>query len=665
MMVNGRESDVSEITYPGLPQGSPLSPILYVFFNADLVQEVVNGDQGALGFVDDYTRWVVSDTIDQNMETLQSRVIPRALDWAASSGVTFEDDKTTLIHFIRDARLKKMPRPLQALQIGRALVPPSHATKVLGVTLDSQLTFKDHLAQVTQKAWRRVRMLSRLRGLRPGAVRQLYQSIVLSGLDYAASAWYARYLGRATPMFMQRLVAPIERYAAKVITNCFRTVSHEAACAEAGIRPSASRLTNKVWKFWVDIHTLPRDHLARKCLLQETAVNTVTAHRAPTTYMATAFGGRIIGLETIDAFTTAPWHSDTRSFIHIAEDREESAKQCTEAQGAELQLFTDASQRNGLTGYAVVVWMEGRTKSWRQRTIGREDQMSVHTGELAALMEAVDGAAFALTRTNIWRSATVYSDSKAALQTIVNPGRRSGQRIVRRIHEVMQDSRRRGHNIHLAWVPGHYNVEGNEKAHQMAAETTVPGVAVTAVPWLDAAFKSAILRRSPQTSGKCQLERPWKTGKYLQQIDAALPGTHVRKLYDTLTRREAQVLAQLRTGHSRLRGFLAKLGFEDSPACECGERVETVRHFLLHCPRYQDLRMDMIEEARDRYGDMSYMLGGRSRCRRPDGSWIDGPAAKWTPNLKAVRVVIRYAIATGRLSTNRRDAEEAGNGGSR
>ena len=244
-MVNGYESETSDITYPGLPQGSPLSPILYIFFNAGLVEEVVDNKGGALGFVDDYTRWVVSESIDQNMETLQSRVIPRALHWAAASGATFEDNKTSLIHFARDTQLKKTPHPLQALRVGVACVPPSSSTRVLGVILDRQLTFKEHLARVTHQAWHRVQMLLRLRGLRPAAVRQIYQSTVLSGLDYAAPAWYARYLGKGVPMFMQRLVTPIERYAAKVIINCFRTVSHEAACAEAGLMPTEARLERR------------------------------------------------------------------------------------------------------------------------------------------------------------------------------------------------------------------------------------------------------------------------------------------------------------------------------------------------------------------------------------------------------------------------------------
>jgi hypothetical protein len=76
--VGGFESAVSPIKYAGIPQGSPLSPLLYVFYNADLVEWTINKDGGALGFVDDFNAWVVGDDIRQNTKAIQDTIIPYA-----------------------------------------------------------------------------------------------------------------------------------------------------------------------------------------------------------------------------------------------------------------------------------------------------------------------------------------------------------------------------------------------------------------------------------------------------------------------------------------------------------------------------------------------------------------------------------------------------------
>jgi hypothetical protein len=89
------------IAQAGIPQGSPLSPILYIFYNANLVEQPIDKTKGALGFVDDYSPWVVGDNVDQNIEALQTSIIPKAERWARESGATFEPSKTGLIHFTR------------------------------------------------------------------------------------------------------------------------------------------------------------------------------------------------------------------------------------------------------------------------------------------------------------------------------------------------------------------------------------------------------------------------------------------------------------------------------------------------------------------------------------------------------------------------------------
>jgi hypothetical protein len=52
--LNGRSFQVSNLEAAGLLQGSPLSPILFLFFNANLVQNVTNKHQGSIAFVGDY-----------------------------------------------------------------------------------------------------------------------------------------------------------------------------------------------------------------------------------------------------------------------------------------------------------------------------------------------------------------------------------------------------------------------------------------------------------------------------------------------------------------------------------------------------------------------------------------------------------------------------------
>lgn len=53
--LNGYTSMPQFLEHPGLPQGSPLSPLLFLFFNADLVKSVINKNRGAIAFVDDYS----------------------------------------------------------------------------------------------------------------------------------------------------------------------------------------------------------------------------------------------------------------------------------------------------------------------------------------------------------------------------------------------------------------------------------------------------------------------------------------------------------------------------------------------------------------------------------------------------------------------------------
>lgn len=100
ILVNGHTSESCSLPQAGLPQGSPLSPILFLFFNADLVQRRIDCQGGAIAFVDDFTAGVTGPTAESIREGIEA-IINNALEREKRSGATFEADKTAIIHFAR------------------------------------------------------------------------------------------------------------------------------------------------------------------------------------------------------------------------------------------------------------------------------------------------------------------------------------------------------------------------------------------------------------------------------------------------------------------------------------------------------------------------------------------------------------------------------------
>ncbi|KAI2955870.1 hypothetical protein CBS147352_10986 [Aspergillus niger] len=163
IQINGQLSEVHSLPQAGLPQGSPLSPILFLFFNADIVQRQIDSQGGAIAFVDD--------------------LLP--LGWEKRSGATFEADKTAIIHFTPKAyKSDKGPFTVK----GQTVEPKDHV-KILGVIMDARLKYKEHIARAASKCLEAAMELRRLRGLSPATARQLFTSTVAPVVDYASNVW--------------------------------------------------------------------------------------------------------------------------------------------------------------------------------------------------------------------------------------------------------------------------------------------------------------------------------------------------------------------------------------------------------------------------------------------------------------------------------------------
>ena len=161
--------------------------------------------------------------------------------------------------------------------------------------------------------------------------------------------------------------------------------------------------------------------------------------------------------------------------------------------------------------------------------------------------------------------------------------------------------------------------------------------------------RAKVMGRVKEAVGRENTVPPALSGRYTYKLDAALPGKHVLKLYGMLSREEASILAQARTGHARVNAYLARIKAVEDSKCECGAGAETVGHVLLWCERWNHLRDGFKERAGQRWGDISYLLGGRSSRRHPTTRrFIDEPE-KWRPDCKMVWETVQFLKATGRF----------------
>lgn len=133
-----------------------------------------------------------------------------------------------------------------------------------------------------------------------------------------------------------------------------------------------------------------------------------------------------------------------------------------------------------------------------------------------------------------------------------------------------------------------------------------------------------------------------KVGEYTRKLDTALPGKHTYFLYNSFKRVEASILAQLRTGMTRLNGYLHRIGASETDQCPCGQARETVEHFLFRCSRWDQYRERMLQQTETKMGCLSFFLGGKA----------PKDPTSWKPNLAAVRAAVQYTITTGRLAVD-------------
>jgi len=197
----------------GVPQGSPLSPILFLLFISSLYEALKPlAGKIMVGFADDTNALAFGNSPETCTKVLEA-VYYTAACWAQGRGMVFEAQKSELIHFTRAhkpcqlpvflayppaagmaaARTTPSPEPPQNPQNGVFLAPMEEG-RFLGIFLDRKLSFQAHVRALKGKMETQMCALTRLAASTWGCslprAREIYVKVIRAAISHGAGVFH-------------------------------------------------------------------------------------------------------------------------------------------------------------------------------------------------------------------------------------------------------------------------------------------------------------------------------------------------------------------------------------------------------------------------------------------------------------------------------------------
>ena len=165
----------------GVPQGSIIGPLLFNVFINDLFLFIERTN--ICNFADDNTIYSCQNDLKTILKDLRY-VMVNLLRWFKENSMKANPKKFQFMI------LGKTSRQPITLNINQIKVKESQKVLLLGLTIDNQLTFKDHVDMLCSTANYKLHVLRRIRKyLTPVKARLLYNAFINSQFNYASVIW--------------------------------------------------------------------------------------------------------------------------------------------------------------------------------------------------------------------------------------------------------------------------------------------------------------------------------------------------------------------------------------------------------------------------------------------------------------------------------------------
>ncbi|OXV05133.1 hypothetical protein Egran_07099 [Elaphomyces granulatus] len=594
----------------GIPQGSPISPILFLLY----VRDIIADKAYQLSYIDDFSLSISSTSAYKNCRALEG-VVASLIEEAESQGVQFDPGKTELIHF------STQRKPIdEGVSIAGQAITPKPIVRWLGIWFDSKLTFRAHIEKRINQATAAFEGLQRLsstqKGLSFRALRQLYIACITTIADYGVPIWYRGPRQKALVQLYQRL----QNQALPRILGAFRGSPTRALELEAAIPPPEVRFEKACLGYALRTILFQNSHPIRQAYNlalrdelagSESDLATISYVKPTTQLLSLLYRLKVVigpnwNIERQRATWQAPWAREPILKTTISSSSKEQAKkehlgllESLEFDNCAL-FYTDGSQgtykglRTNSCSFCELS-LSNRpisTKSWN---LG--PSIEVADAELIAISKVLLAL---LARPQGPRPLEVYIfvDSQAAIAKV------SGYSdIAYRVRATLAQLATYKVTVTISWCPSHVGIFGNELADQLAKKGLEASLAGS--PYVSLSY----LRRKVRETSLASWRDLWDSEEARETIGlrARGLGKHYRKVVKDAPRfsfkpnlasgeRPIQsAFIQLKLGIGYLMTYQKIIKKRPTNRCLCGQ-PQTASHLLLYCSRYRPER-ERMEKA--------------------------------------------------------------------
>ena len=491
-----------------------------------------------------------------------------ASNWAHNQELQFSSKKTEIVLFTN----KRKPDFGTLRLNGRQLEISEEAT-LLGVTLDSKLTWKPHITRIARKATAALlqcrQIVGRAWGLNPTSMRWIYTAMIRAVSTYACTSW----VGGVNNKYLEKKLSGVQRLACLMISSAFPSTPTGALEMLLNIMPINEFILSEAVK--------GSYRLSRVSFWPAKTIGSTRKTKSHVDVCNEAKENLPLLSMPADLITKTKVFG--KQYKCLVMERKDAVQYENALEPSIIRCYTDGSKLNGRAGASFYIeYASGSQTNQNFFHLGRYS--TVFQAEVFAIAEV---AKKLIMDRIVNEKIIILVDSQAAILAVQNNIVKSNTVLtcIKNLNILGKDN-----DVTIAWTPGHTGIQGNEKADILAKSGSALNCSgpepFIFIPYAScrAAIKDWSVKR-------------WKTS-WIERKDCLRTKENVGWASPQLTQRLLRLkrprineVLQVLTGHCNLQKHRCTMGHHVSSTCpKCNLEEETPNHHVGECAYYHALR---------------------------------------------------------------------------